>query len=208
MTAQTYHERAPLGHLFPRPFEVPKHVERHLQVTPEAGAVVHRRFDPATGKSTDATRVLRISPWRGGRGLTWWRLHRAATWTYGPETQEAHVAIVYLNGGGSDPELRFVVHDLLHRPTFTTHLPSTQYGAANDFIRVSPGLRRALDAVPGERDSLWNLGPRGLFMPRKADVLIVLAWVDTLLARLYGWHHNKDAPGGLNDPLDACRRGT
>lgn len=137
---------------------------------------------------------------------TWWRLHRAAEWTYGPDSQETHIGLVYLNGGGHDPELRFVVHDITHRANFDMHPPNTQYGASNDFIRVSAGLRHALNAIPGERDPLWNLGARGLYKPRKADVLTVIRWVDTLLANLYGWPHDKHAPGGAHDVFDECRR--
>lgn len=31
-------------------------------------------------------------------------------------------------------------------------------------------------------------------------------WFTTLLANLYGWPHDPDAPGGANDVFDECRR--
>ena len=207
MSRLTLRDRAPLAIHFPDRYEVPKHDSWRFAVAPEPQAPLPQRFASCNGASTAQTRVFYIEPWVGGRGHEWWSYRRMATWQYSGSEVGCEAARVYLNGFGQDHELRFVVRDVTRRWT-NTHPSAEVFGASNDFIRVTPGLRRALAAAPGADNPFRTLGARGLYAPTRTDVLIVIAWADTLLARLYGRPHDVDAPGGLNDPLEPVRSRT
>lgn len=169
-------ESAPLGYLVPPPSRVPKHDHWKVRGTPG----VHT---PVTAYAREQVSVT-ISPWRGGWAEGWWTYHRLGSW----RTDEAHCAArVYLNGFGTDPEIRFTVH-----PPFD----SEHYGASNDFIRVTRDLRGLLD-LPTRR-----LGARGLADPQPGDFLTIMRWCDVFLARMIDRKHDVRAPGGARDPLD------
>ena len=155
----------------PHRSEVPKHAVRQVWL-------------PCRGAMKGGHR-WRLTPWQlqGGAWHAWQRLF----------VRNDHVlsaARVYVNGFGTDHELRFqvfhrtsghgpedtaTVHDVRTRPRFAGYVPT--HGAANDFLWV-PGL--TFTTPPKHPPS-----ERGLYEFRRQDVIDVMRWADGLLDAWY-----------------------
>lgn len=97
-------------------------------------------------------------------------------------------ARIWINGGGWDHELRFMVYPpQLHGDIGLTwrarECPADRiplHGAANDY-QHTPGLVLA----PNERWSLRGISPRGIYVFTTDDVLAVMRWSDSLIDTWY-----------------------
>ena len=93
-------------------------------------------------------------------------------------------ARIWINGGGRDHELRFMVYPPKRygdngRTWRARECPADRipmHGAANDY-QHTPGLVLA----PNEGFSLRDIGPRGIYMFTTDDVLAVMRWADSLI---------------------------
>ena len=158
-----------------------------------------RRVWVHDGEAPRGGHVCTLSPWHyGGGGKLWWSLVRTLSSPQGDPVRTA--ARLYVNGAGTDHELRFRVLSY-HRRSWkdqprepeacTRGDPSIPiHGAANSFCYV-PGL-----VVGGSR-----LGFRGLYQFQKAEAIVTAAWADQLLDLWYPmWDGRRSA--GLED----CQR--
>lgn len=133
----------------------------------------------------------RLTPWlrvNGCRSM----LARRLT----PRTRYADpfwAARVWINGGGRDHELRFMVYPPqrmgdIGRTWRARECPADRiplHGAANDY-QHTPGL-----ALPPCDIRMHGIGPRGIYLFTTDDVLAVMRWADGLID---GWYPSAGAP--------------
>ena len=152
-------QRPPLKHIIPPRESWPVHPLRTPGRLPLAARMSWMR---EMKQHADGRFHVSVGPWRR-TGRAWWSLGRLARCR-----DSFYLTRVYINGGGVDDELRFLVS-----------APDGDFklGASNDFINA-PGLAERLNL------SWSRLGARGLANPSAEDTLVVMRWCDEQIDKL------------------------